>query len=467
MIHEDRHARSFGSGSIPRNRAQWGRWYHGLSQRDGDGYPMQNRNVKRLLIYVGVVLSLIYFTVRGPWRAVEHSPDRQQGQDFPNFYASSRAWLFGEDPYDQPALEATFAHTTPKQHWISGALSSPTAFPLLAPIGSLPYAIAEVIWLMLNIGFLLLSIRLLAGVGDFQHDRERLAVFTIIALALAGIHASLALGQVTMTVTLFVVASLIYQSRQQTAVSGACLGVALALKPQMAIAFLAYHVITRHWRLALSAVTVLGALTAIAVGRMSLAHVAWLQSYYHNFAAFSAGPGDPQLSAAGVPVHDGLPSLMLNLQVPLSLFISNRLVVELVTMAAAAALILVIVLLRLDAKVTSRTELLVYGYLAAVAPLVVYSRMYTTTLLLLPSAWAISAYRTNMKRLALIVFFCIVPFLVPGAGILARLAPSVPPGVRNGFIWRGVLMPHQTYALIVMALAMLLAAFRSRIATSR
>ena len=81
------------------------------------------------------------------------------------------------------------------------------------------------------------------------------------------------------------------------------------------------------------------------------------------------------------------------------------------------------------------------------------------TALLVSLAWALSEGDARTWRHRALVLACIVPFLVPGATWIELQvhAGRVPSAIVDAWWWRAIVVPHQVWALLVMASALLLA----------
>src|SRR5437879_9573856 len=78
-----------------------------------------------------LICSCIYFFVRGPVRGVHNS------SDFAVFYAASRAWLVGENPYEAATLRAIFRDASGEDKQLTESLNPPVTFPILVPFAVL------------------------------------------------------------------------------------------------------------------------------------------------------------------------------------------------------------------------------------------------------------------------------------------------------------------------------------------
>jgi hypothetical protein len=96
--------------------------------------------------------------------------------------------------------------------------------------------------------------------------------------------------------------------------------------------------------------------------------------------------------------------------------------------------------------------------------MVVYHRFYDAVLLLVPLAWAIDAAARNRRdRIAWCVLLLMLPFCLNSATALVWLAGKgyLPEWLTQSPLWERVLLPHQGWALLAMAVCLLLAQRRN------
>ncbi len=409
--------------------------------------PSDSGRAVRWVLVVLLALAFGYFLYRGPIRAWGHTIDLN------TFYAASRSWLDGSNPYDAANLEAIFRATGAA---VAPGLSvnPPLTFVLLAPLSVLPWAAFEATWTILNVVGVIGSLWLAMSLAGLSIREPRGLLFLILAIALAPFHTSISQGQLTILVTVLVLGVLWGQVHRRPMLSGLCVALAIALKPQMAVLFLALLLFRGQWRSVLWAVAALAVLTVVSVGRLAIAGVDWLPTLQHNLTTLTQGGiNDPTGPTA---------YLMINLQVLLHLLIPSQSTVILdaatvVAVAGVGALFLVAVRRRDDRE----AQLLLFAGFAVLNLLVVYNRIYAATLLILPLAWAFSPGRpSRCLPEAAIVGVATSVFLVPGAAALGSVTlPAVLEPVATSSLWPYLLL-HEIAALIVMLVALLVAAWR-------
>jgi hypothetical protein len=420
------------------------------SGRDGSSRPATPRDSKKAVKYVLFALlglAFAYFLYRGPIRAWQHTVDLS------TFYSASRAWLGGSNPYDSANLDSIFRQSggavTPAL-----SLNPPLTFVLLAPLAVLPWGLAEASWTILNVALVVLALWLAMSLAGLKVGEARGLLFLVFAVALAPFHTSISQGQLTIPVTVLILGALWGQVHRRPLVSASCVALAITLKPQMAVLFLALLVFRGQWKTVGYAVGALSVIALVALGRMAVAGVDWLPTLTDNLAVFTqGGTGDPTGPTA---------YLMINLQVLLHLVIPNQssTVLDLSTFAFVAAIggtFLFVLRRRYDPE----TQLFLFAACAVLNLLVDYNRIYGATLLILPLAWAFSPGRPRRcLPEAVIVAIGTMVFLVPGAAALGTVSlPARLQSFTNSTLWQYLLL-HETVALVVILLALIVAAWR-------
>src|SRR5262249_49278183 len=84
----------------------------------------------------------------------------------------------------------------------------------------------------------------------------------------------------------------------------------------------------------------------------------------------------------------------------------------------------------------------------------VYHRFYDAWLLIWPLSYALLSTRKLPANV--LIFATIVPFLVPGATVLDRGSALL----RTGWFWNAIIMPHQAWALLLLAILLIYYKFR-------
>jgi hypothetical protein len=318
-----------------------------------------------------------------------------------------------------------------------------------SPLALLPYSGAKWIWLAMNLAFVALCFVELLRIVEFKFKEPRTFVFLIITLGLASIHTAISQGQLTIPASLLLVYALRSDLQRKDTRTGSMIALAGIFKPQIVLVYGLYYLFRRQWKVVLvSAVLGIGAL-CIVVGRMEIAGVEGLQQWRDNIVDFVQGGGDPAQAGSGR-------YLMMNLQVVLHQFIDSHAIVNVIVIIVVGTGLFVLVAAPREEK-PLQGLLLTYSCLAAMAPLAIYSRFYSATLLIFPLAWALLTIRPGYIRLPGLALLCISVFLVPGAAILNVWSRQLSAEVITSWWWKYLLLPHQTYALLILLICMVVA----------
>src|SRR5678815_3103692 len=155
------------------------------------------------LLIAALIGSLALFIVRGPVY------ETSSGLDFILLYSASRAWVHGENPYDNEVVKRVWtesggpAERGPGIRQEPSLIYPPPTLLMMAPFGALPWSIAEPAWIAANIGFLGVSIWSLARLAGFRLNQKRTWVFAIAALLFMPVHTTFRHGQTPLYVLAF------------------------------------------------------------------------------------------------------------------------------------------------------------------------------------------------------------------------------------------------------------------------
>ena len=193
----------------------------------------RTRPFPRAAVAALVGVASVYFACRGPLRVP------QQSADFPSFYAATRAWARGSDPYDVKNLEAVLAAAGGKLgRPLLPPITPPATFLLLLPFGLADFPDATLLWVVFQLALLAAILLLLLRTGNWSL-RERTAWgFLAMVLALSPIHLDISQGHVCLLAAFFVVLALRFDIESRDGLVGTILVLATATKPQMGFFFL-------------------------------------------------------------------------------------------------------------------------------------------------------------------------------------------------------------------------------------
>ncbi len=406
-----------------------------------------------ILLWMLLLLSACEFVVRGPLRF----PYSANWNDLAQNYAATRLWLRGQDfarPENFASLwdeevHATVSPGTTRTH----IAPPPGTLVLLAPIAVLPWQAAKFVWPMLLVAAAGTIIWSLARLVGFTRSQPRAYGFVAFCLALAPFHTGIAGGNETILVVAFCTLGVLAASEERDIMAGVMFGAACSLKPHIGAFLLLYYLLRRRWRLLTAAAAFGVLLILIVILRMQVAGVPWAHDYFHNIQVLSANNRIDDFTSAN-PVR----FLLINLQVVFYSFTSSATSANILALATGTLLIAIWGYLTLR-ETGNKTELLALSTIAVIGLLPVYHRLYDASILSIPACWCISELNGEMRRVARVALIIMTPFLFPGAAVLQQLARNgrIPESWLSSWWWNGVVMPHQTWFLLLLALALLCA----------
>ncbi len=195
--------------------------------------------------------------------------------DFGKFYYSAAGFLKGKDLYAPNA--ATLLPVTESQNLSFLNMNPPHFHLFLLPLAILPPAAALAVWIAASLMSLVISWRLIIKEVRLRMNALRILCAAVFILAFSGTGAFFATGQMSLLLLLPVTLAWIQARRGHWTRAGIYLGIAISLKPFLAI-FLLYLLLCRRYKSA--AVTMATAVSCFAVGAMVFGLEAlrsWLQ----------------------------------------------------------------------------------------------------------------------------------------------------------------------------------------------
>jgi hypothetical protein len=419
--------------------------------------PLSARS-KSLLILL-VLLALSEFVVRGPARFLRAA----EFNDFISPYIQSRALVKGMDPYSPEVLlrlwpvEGARRPDFVARNLADGSLimkrGIPTAYPLtclllLAPLAVLPWPVACFTWLIITVSLILGLIWSLLALGGFGYNDWRAYVFVAFSLALAPLHTGLAAGSLVISTVSLCGVALALEERGRKIITGILFGIAVCLKPQIGLPFLAYYLLRRHWRLFGIAAGVVLTTALLAMARLAISGTPWLQNYRVD---------NKVLLATGIlsdfTERNPIRFSLINLQVLFYALLHHAVAANVLALAVSATLFGIWVWLVLRNR--SLVVLLSMGTLAVLSLLPVYHRLYDAFLLIFPLCWSLKEF--SGSKAARAAFSLMLPFLVPGGSALElfQLRGQIPEGFVHSWYWTRFVMPHQIWFLLLLSLLLL------------
>jgi MFS family permease len=418
--------------------------------------PPLSSSSKSLLILL-VLLAASEFVVRGPVRFLRAA----DFNDFISPYIQSRALVLGMDPYSPEVLVRLWPVDSDRRpdakDLADGSLTVkrgiPTAYPLtclflLAPLAVLPWPVAYLAWLVITVCLIFGLIGSLLAMGGFGRNDWRAYVFVAFSLALAPLHTGLGAGSIVIATVALCGIALALDERGREIIAGVLFGIAVGLKPQIGLPFLAYYLLRRHWRLFGIAAGVVVTTALLAIARLAISGTPWLQNYRLD---------NKVLLATGIlsdfTERNPIRFSLINLQVLFYAILHHAVVANVLALAVSATLFGIWVWLVLRNR--SLVALLPMGTLAVLSLLPVYHRLYDAFLLVFPLCWSLKEF--SGSKAARGTFLLMLPFLVPGGSALEQLQlrGRIPDGIAHSWYWTRFVMPHQIWFLLLLSLLLL------------
>jgi alpha-1,2-mannosyltransferase len=314
----------------------------------------------RIVVYA----ALLVLVAEESWSAIVHLSH----SDFIVFWEAARRLSAHVDPYNAVAASAAAWHQLGVAH---PPYSLPYAYLpelawLLAPLGRLPFATADAIWLGISLAGLIAAMGVLVMVARRQPSRPRESTLLICAATITLASASgIAEGQLDVIVLLLTALGLALLPAHRFS-AGVLLGVAAANKPQIFWLVPVALLMVREWRTFLGMVA--GALGACALGFLLVPPsqmAEWLRQLFQGLPAPSSTVAFP-----GIATDLGGPTAALLTAIPLAMVALAGVWWVRARLDACTALGLGIVLSLVVAPHDYSHDLLLIGAVAAVAGLI-------------------------------------------------------------------------------------------------
>jgi hypothetical protein len=421
--------------------------------------PTLSKTSKSVLFLLAL-LAGSELVLRGPVRFLK----ALDFNDFISPYLQSRALIHGLDPYSPEVLVRSWPSSAQPPEFLARDLADgtlvirrgiPTAYPLtclvlLAPLAILPWPAAAYAWLAINGCLVFAVIPVLFKTIGFQPSDWRGYLFIIFSLALAPLHTGLATGSIAISTVALCGIAWSTNLRGQEWMAGFFFGLAICLKPQIGLPFLACYLLRRRWRLSAAVAMVVLASGALAIAWLAFHGTGWIQNYEtDNRTLLSSGILSDFTERN--PIRFGL----VNLQVLSYAVLNDARSANALALGIGAVLFGIWVLLAWRNQ--SGDLLLSSAAIAVISLLPVYHRFYDAFLLIFPIAWALREFGRGRGLAARWALVLTIPFLVPGGTALERLQASavVSPVISHSWYWGCMVMPHQVWCLLFLSMLLL------------
>ena len=404
----------------------------------------------RIILWILIFLAAAEFVVRGPLRYLN---ERSNWNDLSQNYTASRLWLQGKSPADPENFVALWkqeGHSRLDLTDIRTHLAPPPGgLVVLAPVAALPWRAARICWMLILLISVAGTVWSLIRTAGLPWNDPRALAFVGACLALAPFQTGLASGN-TSVLVIGLCALAIWAAHERREILAAILfGVACAVKPQLGAFLVLYYLLRRRWLLFSFAVATTLALNLVAILYLQLRGASWLQGYIQNAHGFVSANHIDDFTTLN-PARFTL----INLQVPFFSITGDSSSAN--WLAFAATTLLVCAWAYWTVKKRERaSELLCLGAVSAIALMPVYHRFYDAAILSVPLCWCLlNAFEKASARRALLLM---APFLLPGAAFLQQVAVhgNIPDAVAGSWWWNCLVMPHETWLILAIALVLI------------
>jgi hypothetical protein len=310
--------------------------------------------------------------------------------DFRAVYYGTRCLLQHRNPYKVSELEHVVRDEdgerpfeTVEQHQaVVLYVNLPTTFLFVAPFAILPFGIAQVLWLALLAGSIILASFLIWNLSENLSPTVSVLLICIVlanseAIFLGGNTAGLA-------VSLCLVAVWCFLQKRLVLAGVICMAVSLAIKPHDAGFVWLYFVLAGgvYRKRALQSLSVTIAMGLSALLWISLVAPQWMQGWRTNMSAISAhgGINDPG-PASIVGFHHLDP--VIDLQSVISVFRDDPRVYNSISYLVCGTLVLLWVIATLRFRFSRARALLALASIVPLTMLITYHRPWDAKLLLL------------------------------------------------------------------------------------
>jgi len=148
--------------------------------------------------------------------------------------------------------------------------------------------------------------------------------------------------------------------------------------------------------------------------------------------------------------------MLINLQVPFYSFVHDAKSANLLAMGIGLVLISIWTVLVLRTRAQS-SDLLPLATIAVIGMLPLYHRFYDASVLAIVLCWCVSRPSEQLRSVVNGALVLMAAFLIPGTAILQQAAGTghIPTAWINSWWWDRLVMPHQTWLLLLLSLLLL------------
>ena len=309
--------------------------------------------------------------------------------DFQAVYYGARCLLMHHNPYSVSEMESVYLaaggespNPTDRQRLlVTLFVNLPTTFLLLAPFTFLPLGVAQVLWLILTAGSLLLAALLMWSLGE---EYSPVLSACLIGFLLANCEFVFSTANTAgIVVGLCVIAAWCFLQERFVSAGILCMAVSLAIKPHDAGLIWLYFLLSSgvHRKRALQTLAVTAVLGLLAM--LWVSHVAphWMQDWHSNMTVISArgGLNDPGPTTLAGDTF----AKVISLQAVFSVFRDDPRFYNPATYVICGLLLLVWLFATLRSRSSREKDWLALAAIVPLTLLVTYHRVYDAKLMLL------------------------------------------------------------------------------------
>jgi hypothetical protein len=420
---------------------------------------MTGKKWRSILVGMLLLASVAEFAVRGPFRLLDGGTG---WNDFLSPYIQAKAWTHGSDPYSVQSLIAWWPADVSRPPFVDSDAAAgklerkrgmPSPYPLTALVlislfAALPWQLALTSWSALSVAAIVVAVFALLAVCECRLAELRSQLFLAAVCALAPVHTGLATANPAILVVALAAGVLWASHRQRSKTAGVLLALAICLKPTVAGGLLLFYLLRRRWMIVLTAGAVTTMVGIVGLSRLAIAGTPWISSYIENSRRmFATGSVDDFTRTVGLRFN------MINSQIFFGGLFTNESTVKLLSEMLGIALFACWIWLCFRRRTS--TGMLEVSAIAIISLIAVYHRFYDAALLIFPLAWSLLIVRRCSILAALLV--TIAPLFVPGPILLRNLADAgrIPLTITNAWWWNAIILPHEAWDLILMAILLL------------
>jgi hypothetical protein len=375
--------------------------------------------------------------------------------DFASVYAAARTWMHGGDPYALPSVVQTWREAGAFSHRDVSYFATvypPSSLVTIMPLAVLRAGPAMALWMALCVALLAMQFAALIDMAQIRRGGGGRLLLWGAAIASAPLQFGLLSGQLSMPAISLCIIAFWCAGRERDKLAGALLGLACAVKPQIAAPFVMYYLVLRRLKIVGLSTVVVALIWAVAIGAMSVSHVNWIAGWSQSVALTTRLGG----------VNDyGWTNRFRDEIIDLKILLIGVFHDPQVLRAGVAGVTIVLLACYMMGfwrrrPSTPRDELLMLAALSALCLLPVYHRVYDAALLTTALAWGLAELDGPRRGAAAAVLLPMTIFLIPFDSVkslgsrLHRLS-----ALGQTWWWQTLIVPHYAWGLLATAIALL------------